>query len=572
VKIRLATRGSRLALIQAQLAGEALGSRYPEHDFVPVPMTTHGDRRPQMNLQAAAREGVFVKELEQALLDGRAELAVHSAKDLPTALTPGLVLAAFLPRADARDAIVAQQPTTLAQLPAGARIGTGSPRRAAQIRATRPDLRTVAIRGNVDTRLRRLAEGAVDAVILAAAGLERLGRLAEAHQLLPFDVMLPAPGQGALVIQAVEDSIAAQLASAIDDPNTRRAVEAERSLLRRLGGGCLSAVGAYASIEANELLLDAVVLADDASGAIRARARGRDDGGVLEEIIQRLEAGGAARLLGSAANPRRRAPTEAAGSSSGELAGLRIMVTRADRQAAALSRALESRGAVAVECPVITIEPIALSPLALAELDRYDWIVFSSANGVDRLLQELGATGREIPTHIKVAAIGPKTAARLREHGIKPALVPDEFVAEALADALAAEMDRGGWGAGQRPRVLLPRAAGSREVLPERLRAFGAEVTVLETYRVISPPDLRPRLANSLAGVDLVTLTSSSAVRHFVAALDAPLPQRIAVACIGPITAQTARELGIAVDIIAQEYTTRGLVEAIVRSRAPVSP
>src|SRR6202171_396165 len=157
VRFRWATRGSTLAMIQAQLAAEALARRYPQHEFTPTPLTTHGDRHPSMRLSESPREGVFVKDLEQALLDGRAELAVHSAKDLPTLPTPGLTLAAFLPREDARDALIARPPATLAQLPAGARIGTGSPRRAAQIAAIRPDLQAVEIRGNVDTPLRRRA-------------------------------------------------------------------------------------------------------------------------------------------------------------------------------------------------------------------------------------------------------------------------------------------------------------------------------------------------------------------------------------------------------------------------------
>src|ERR1700736_3762580 len=230
-------------MIQAQLAADALARRYPEHEFVLTPLQTHGDRHPSIRFSDSPREGVFVKELEQALIDGRAELAVHSAKDLPTLPAPGLVLAAFLPRADARDALIARTPATLAELASGSRIGTGSPRRAAQIAAVRPDLHAVEIRGNVDTRLRRLAEGAVDALVLAAAGLARLGRLGEAHELLTFDVMLPAPGQGALAIQALEGSEAARLAAAIDDPATSRAVRAERALLRRLGGGCLSRPG-----------------------------------------------------------------------------------------------------------------------------------------------------------------------------------------------------------------------------------------------------------------------------------------------------------------------------------------
>jgi hydroxymethylbilane synthase len=536
-------------MIQAKLAAEALTRRYPEHEFVLAPLTTHGDRHPSMRLTESLREGVFVKELEQALLDKEAELAVHSAKDLPTLVTPGLTLAAFLPRADARDALIARPPATLSELAHGARIGTGSPRRAAQIAAVRPDLQAVEIRGNVDTRLRRLAEGAVDGLILAAAGLERLGRLGEAHQLLPFDLMLPAPGQGALALQAVEGSAAARLAAAIDDPATSRAVLAERALLRRLGGGCLSALGAYAVIELDDLVLRAVVLDAGGGTVLRAHAQGRRDEEVVLEVVAALEAQGVAGLLTSTIGP---------------LSGLRIMITRADRQAAALSQALVANGADAIACPVISIEAIPVDPQSLKDLASYDWLVLTSANGVDRLVEVLRQAGRELPTHIKVAAIGPQTAARIRAMGIEPALVPQRFIAEDLAAALAAVMARNA-------RILLVRAAGARDVLPDQLRAHGARVDVLETYRAVPPPDLRPRLAACLAGVDMVTFTSSSTVRHFVGALDGQLADRITVACIGPITAQTARDLGLRVDIIAQEYTTSGLVNAIVRSRTPVS-
>jgi len=197
MRVRLATRGSTLALAQAQLVADALTRAHPEHDFVLEPLKTHGDRHPALKLSESPREGIFVKELEQALLDGRAELAVHSAKDLPTIETRGLVLGGFLPRADARDVLIGRDRATLRTLPRAARVGTGSPRRAAQIAAVRPDLVPLEIRGNVDTRLQRLSEGVVDALVLAAAGLQRLGRLETAHEVLPFDVMLPAPGQGA---------------------------------------------------------------------------------------------------------------------------------------------------------------------------------------------------------------------------------------------------------------------------------------------------------------------------------------------------------------------------------------
>jgi len=537
-------------MIQAQLAADALARRFPEHEFVLTPMTTHADSHPSMRLAEASREGVFVKELEQALLEGRAELAVHSAKDLPTLPAPPLIIAAFLPRADARDALIAREPAMLSSLPPAARIGTGSPRRVAQLAAVRPDLQAVDIRGNVDTRLRRLREGIVDALILAAAGLQRLGRLGEAHQLLPFDVMLPAPGQGALALQAVEGSETARLAAQLDDRPTSRAVNAERALLRSLGGGCLSAIGAYARVDGNQLVLEAVVLAEDGRRVIRAQARGADDAQVVEEVRRRLDEQGAGRLIRAATSAK-------------PLSGLRVMVTRADQQSAALARALEQQGAVAVVCPVIVIEPIEVEPERL-RLDRYDWLVLTSANGVDRLSQLGSLAERGFPAHIKVAAIGPQTAARLSEHGIRSAIIPERYVAEDLAEALVRVIEPGA-------RVLLARAAGARDVLPQRLTEHGAQVDVVETYRAVAPAGLRQRLTQQLPGVDMVTFTSSSTVRHFVEALDGALSSSVLVACIGPITAQTASHLGLRVDIIAQEYTTRGLVDAIVRSRTSVS-
>jgi hydroxymethylbilane synthase len=544
-------------MIQARLAAETLARRFPDHEFVLAPMSTHADRDQSMRLTEASREGVFVKELEQALREGRAELAVHSAKDLPTLATPGLTIAAFLARADARDALIARQPATLSSLPAGARIGTGSPRRVAQIAAARPDLQVVGIRGNVDTRLGRLREGQVDALILAVAGLQRLGRLDEAHQLLPFDVMLPAPGQGALALQALEGSEAARLAAQVDDRDTSRAVNAERALLRRLGGGCLSAIGAYARVDGDALVLDAVVLAEDGKRVLRARAGPADDGQVVDEVAGRLEAAGAGALLRPSAVP-------------GPLAGLRVMVTRADAQSASLAQALEEQGARVVVCPVIVIEPIDVDPERV-RLEPYEWLVLTSANGVDRLFQlaSLAQRGlpphlRGLPAHIKVAAIGPQTAARLAEHGVHAALVPDRYIAEELGDELTRVIPPGS-------RVLLARAEGARDILPRRLRDHGLEVDVVDTYRTRPPAGLRERLAERLKGIDMVTFTSSSTVRHFVEALSGPLDSSVLVACIGPITAQTAHDLGLRVAIIAQEYTTRGLVDAIVRSRTSVS-
>jgi hydroxymethylbilane synthase len=548
----VATRGSKLAMVQSQLAVEALSRLHPEHDFVLQAVETLGDRRQTLPLTGSPQEGVFVKELELALLDGRAELAIHSTKDLPTQETPGLTLAAFLPRADARDVLISRDGKRLAALPRGARVGTGSPRRVAQLLAQRPDLQAVPIRGNVDTRLTRVRDGSVDAVILAAAGVERLGRLDEVHEFLPYEAMLPAPGQGALALQARAGSEAEAVARTVDDLTTRRAVEAERAVLRGLGGGCLSAIGAHGLVERNALSLQAVVLTEDGARVVRASATGEKDAEVVADVVALLRARGAIGLLGDD------------GGATGALDGARVMVTRADEQAAGLRQMLEARGARVVLCPVIVIEPLPVDLGAVKELDQYDWVIFTSANGVERFFQILGDVALEFPRRAKVAAIGPGTAARLRQHDVEPALVPERFVAEALADAMPA-------GVGPGTRVLLPRASGSRDVLPDRLRAQGARVDIIETYRAAMPPGLAERLPATLAEVDVVTFTSSSTVRNFMTALaPAAIPVRCQVACIGPITAATARELGLRVDIIAQEYTVRGLVDALARHRTSI--
>ncbi len=542
--IRLATRGSALALVQARMAADALRRLHPREAFELTPIETRGDRAQTVPLTEVQQEGVFVKELEQALLDGRADLAVHSAKDLPTQVAPPLVLAAFLPRADARDVLITRTGQGLQALPAGSRVGTGSPRRAAQVRALRPDLEVVPIRGNVDTRIRKVQEGAVDAAILAAAGLERLGRAADVTEWLPFDLMLPAPGQGALALQAVEGTVACGLAREADDAPTRRAVEAERLLLRRLGGGCLTPVAAYAVMDGDRLHLRAAVLSASGRDACRAEATGSDVEAAVEAVLAGLREQGAERLLRDDRLQRR------------PLAGLRVLVTRAGPQASGFADRLRQAGAEVASVPTIDLEPLdARADPRLGDLGRYDWIVFTSANGVAAFAQLIDELGTPFPS-ARLAAIGPETAAAIREAGRQPDLVPERFVAESLADALPAAA-----------RVLVPRAAGARDALPDRLRQRGSTVDVLELYRAVAPPGLAAQLKRVLRAVDVVTFISSSTVRHFVEAVGRDLPGQVRIACIGPVTAATARDAGLPVAIIAEEYTTQGLVDALIRDR-----
>ena len=271
------TRGSRLALRQTELLLAALRSRHEGIDVRVREVRTEGDRRPHEPLSRIGGQGVFVKELEAALLRREIDLAVHSLKDVPAKLTPGLALAAYPQRADPRDVLVTRARGTMKQLASGARVGTGSERRAVQLRAIRPDLEYADIRGNVDTRVRKVDEGEYDAVVLAAAGLERLGLLERAAEVFPPDVVLPAVGQGALAVEArAGDAELVELLAAIDDHDTRIACEAERAFLARLGGGCRLPFGALATVEGRTLRIrgfisdpaGARVFRGDVSGAI----------------------------------------------------------------------------------------------------------------------------------------------------------------------------------------------------------------------------------------------------------------------------------------------------------------
>ena len=285
--MRIGTRSSRLALAQAEIALSALRAAGAGSAEV-ITVQTHGDtisaRRPSGGWVDS--DGQFTRALEEALLDGRVDLVVHSFKDLPTEPVEGLVIGAVLKRADARDCLVSQADVGLGDLPFGARIGTSSPRRAAQLAATRSDLIAMPIRGNVESRLVRLHAGEFDALLLAAAGLDRLGISVPPHARLPFEVMLPAPAQGALALQCrAEDHALLPMLAAVDHRPTRIAVEAERALLRRIGGGCLAPLGALGEVDGSTLALRAAF--EDRAGAfVRAEASGplEDPAALVERV------------------------------------------------------------------------------------------------------------------------------------------------------------------------------------------------------------------------------------------------------------------------------------------------
>lgn len=265
----IASRGSQLALWQARWVERQLAQAGQESRIEIIKTT--GDKITDVPLAQVGGKGLFTKEIEEALLDGRADLAVHSLKDLPTELPAGLVLAAVPPREDPRDAMVGRR---LADLPNGAKVGTSSLRRAAQLRQRRPDMVIESVRGNLDTRLRKLDEGRYDAIVLASAGLKRLGWSGRIAELLPPGVMCPAVGQGALAIETREAGAGRAACAVLDDAATRFAVTAERGVLAALGGGCQVPIGAHAIVEDGRLRIQAVVVAPDGRDLVRGEHEG----------------------------------------------------------------------------------------------------------------------------------------------------------------------------------------------------------------------------------------------------------------------------------------------------------
>lgn len=300
--LRLGTRASLLARTQSGQVADAVRSALGREVEL-VDVSTEGDVN-DAPLATMGGTGVFVSALRSALLRGDVDLAVHSLKDLPTAGEPGIALAAIPAREDARDAVVARDGLTLGELPVGSRVGTGSPRRVAQLGALGLGLELVPVRGNVDTRLRKVADGELDAVILARAGLARLGRVDEITESLDPLQMLPAAGQGALAIECRADDVELVAAlAALDDPATRASVEAERAVLATLEAGCSAPVGALAEVvegdDGPELWIRAIALSEDGALSVRMSASGPigDAAGVGTRLAEEMLVDGAADLM-----------------------------------------------------------------------------------------------------------------------------------------------------------------------------------------------------------------------------------------------------------------------------------
>jgi len=305
-RFRIGSRGSQLALWQANHISALLRERRQDVEIEIIKTT--GDKITDVALAKVGTKGMFTKEIEEALAEGRVDLAVHSLKDLPTELPPGFELVAVTTRVNPRDVFLSVKHESIKALPQGARVGTSSLRRQAQLKAVRPDLVIHPLRGNVDTRVRKLEEGEYDAIILAAAGLTRLGKTQWVREVLPEDFMCPAAGQGALGIEIRQgDATAREELAFLNDPAARAATTCERALLKKLGGGCQVPIGAFAEVREGMLRLTAIVARPDGSEVLREQQNGGDPVALGESVGDALLRRGATRILeqvyGAAAAP-----------------------------------------------------------------------------------------------------------------------------------------------------------------------------------------------------------------------------------------------------------------------------
>ena len=301
MRLVFATRPSALARTQTQWIIQALQKVCPDLVCEEKVITTQGDKILNKPLPEIGGKGIFTQELESELISGAVHCAVHSLKDLPIDDPAGLTIGCIPPRADARDVIISSKQHMLSTLPNGAQVGTSSPRRAAQVLAARPDLVLNSLRGNVDTRLRKAMEGQYDAILLAGAGLSRLGLEEYITEWLPLDVMLPAPGQGALAVQCrADDQTTLELLAALEDNPTRQAVTAERRFLLEMGGGCTAPVAAYATVTGERsgmIHLMGRILSPDGRKVLNVRGQGMDAAQLGKDLAQQAMEHGAREIL-----------------------------------------------------------------------------------------------------------------------------------------------------------------------------------------------------------------------------------------------------------------------------------
>jgi len=559
--LRIGTRGSALALWQARHIQAGLVRLAPERVTSLEIIRSEGDLDQVSSLTEIGGRGVFSSALQWALLEGRIDLAVHSAKDVPTLSPQGLVISAFPVREDARDVLVSRHRTGIADLPEGSLIGTSSRRRAVQILALRPDAVVIELRGNIDTRLRKAASEHYDAVILAAAGLFRMGWADRITEYLPIDRFTPSPGQGALAIETrtAPDSTHVTV-EGLNDQRTAVEVSLERWFLTSIGGGCTTPVGAHAQLEM-------------AHGRENVRFWGmlsNEDGSRLERVYEEFSPAEGEHVVRKIADHLMQSLAPAwegasvTDSSADALAGKQVLTTGTQVFAESLREAFIHHGAIVTHQPTIMVEPTERSKAfddAVEDVRSgvYDWVIVTSENAVEAVGRALG--DQTTPLRTRVAAVGAQTRRRLLERGIEVDMFPEQDQRGGGLLAAFESFELAG------TRVLCLLGDRARTELADGLRVRGAHVDVLEAYRTIdvTKPDTDALALIRSGNVDVVTFGSPSSVESLVRILGADLAalSGACLAAIGPTTAEAMDDSGLTAHVVANIPDAGGIVRVV---------
>ncbi len=557
-RLVIGTRGSALAMWQANAVRAALAKRFPDLPVELRVIRPEGDIDKTSSLMKIGGRGVFASALQQALLDGDIDVAVHSTKDVPTIEPAGLAIAAFPEREDARDAVVSRHGVGLALLPDASVIGTSSRRRAVQVRALRPDATIIDVRGKIDTRLRKAETGEYDAVILAAAGLARMGWQDRIVEYLPVDQFVPSPGQGALAIETRSDPDPAfAIAKALDSPDVSLAVRLERAFLRSMGGGCTTPIGAHVQVSDDRVTLWAMMAAEDGSSMRQERF-------TLNRLTAVSDVPDVASTMMKAIggdHPAGGRPVSTVMLDARPLAGRNILLTGTGRFVDSLDSVFQPEGANLIGLPTLDILPgstpqILREALVQAASGRVDWLVVTSQQSVPALT----AFGVDrLKGNVRIAAVGTSTAKAIREAGLHVDLTPSVQTGPGLVEAFRSADECG-------KSVLCLLGSTASDTVPAGLEAAGMAVTRVESYRSQPIPRVPDTVREAVrAGrVDVVVFASPLTVKTVAEGLGADLAA-LSGACLvamGATTEQAMERANLPVHVVAGEPTPGGIVAA----------
>jgi len=560
--IRIGTRGSKLALFQAYKVKEELLGHYPDTNFIIEIIKTKGDKILDVALSKIGDKGLFTKEIEEALFNHEIDMAVHSLKDLPTKFPEGAKLGAVLKRGESRDALISTKNRKISDLTPDDVIATSSLRRKAQLLRINKDFKIVEIRGNVNTRIRKMEEGFCDVMVMAAAGLQRLGMDEYVSDLFDVDQMIPACSQGAIAVEIRQDDPdIEEMVSKINDGQTLIATDAERAFLSALEGGCQIPVGSYTRITGNHFSITGFISSIDGSRYLQDSAEGdlRQSNYLSVKLARSLYDRGGSEILKIIREEN--------------LPGLQpdlllkdrvIISTRGLEPGDTLPELFIECGAHLLSLPMIEIsssKPDENIQMQLDNLASYDWIFFTSKNGVSnffKLLIDLkGST--ELPGKIKIAVIGYKTGLELEYYGYSPTIVCDENTSDELLNQFYKQYTP------QNLNILLALGNLAENTLFNRLSSEN-KVKRIDVYETLKPGYADSEIMEILKNdqYDLIVFTSPSTFNHFCSFYETDRLAKLKMASIGSTTTKSIREAGFEPLLTAKKSNAEGLRDAII--------